>query len=313
MILEDFIVLTKNGLYCVYGDFYLDPQQPAKEAVISHAHADHALGGNYNVYCTSATSKFMQHRYKRFAAAHFHLKNYQETFKINDVQISFYPAGHMLGSSQVLMEYKGVRYLYTGDFKLEADASCEALAFVEADVLITETTFANPETIHPDAIEEIKKLSETNNNIMLGAYALGKSQRLIQLINQYCPEKRILVHHSVLPFVTLYEQLGVNLGKYEPYNRKVMKTEAAHIIYLVPPMVYHSYIKAINVIRVFVTGWKHLQSKNELQVYISDHADWNAIIALIENVKPKQVWTTHGSGLQLIEHYRDSLLVKALN
>jgi len=313
MILPDFITLTKTGLFCSYGNFYLDPKEPVVSAVISHAHGDHAVGGNQHVYCTRPTMVFMQHRYKKFAAANFIIKDYSSSFQLNDVLISFYPAGHILGSSLVLMEYKGIKYLYTGDYKLEEDSTCEPIEFVQADVLITETTFADPATKHPDAVEEIKKLNAVTSNIMLGAYALGKSQRLIAMINQHCSKKRILVHHSILPFVKIYEELGVVLGKYEIYDRKVMKNNQTDLIYLVPPMVFHSYFKAINVVRVFATGWKHLQSTNEIQLYISDHVDWEAILETIHRVKPREVWTTHGSGTALQNYFKNSLVVKLLN
>ncbi|RZL57276.1 MAG: exonuclease [Pedobacter sp.] len=313
MILEDFITIMPTGLYCIYGDFYLDPQQPVQNAVVSHAHGDHAIGGSQNVYCTAATKTFMEHRYRKFAAVDFHTKAYHETFKIKDVIISFYAAGHILGSAQVLMEYAGVKYLYTGDYKIEPDATCEPFEFIEADVLITESTFANPETKHPSPIEEIKKLNETEANIMLGAYALGKSQRVIQLLNEHCLNRNIMVHHSIMPFVKIYENYGIKLGDYKMYDRKVMKNNQQHQVYIVPPMVFHSYHKAINVVRAFASGWKNLQQKNGISLYISDHADWNAILETIEKVKPKQVWTLHGDGKQLKEYFKDRLEIKIMN
>lgn len=312
MILDDFLVQTKIGLYCVYGDFYLDPKEPVKEAVISHAHGDHAIGGNFNVYCTKTTSLFMIHRYRERAAGQFRIKNYGESFSLNQVDIKFIPAGHILGSAQVLMTYKGIKYLYTGDYKLQSDSTCEPFEFVHAEVLITETTFADPNTQHPLPAEEILKLSTTSSNIMLGAYVLGKSQRLIQLISQYCPEKRILVHHSILPFIRIYEQGGVIVGKYELFDKRVIKTNS-NIIYMVPPMVFNSNIKTINVVKVFATGWKDLQRTNQIQLYVSDHADWNDILLTIDKVKPEQIWTTHGSGFQLKSYFGESLVVKLLN
>ncbi|RZJ78486.1 MAG: exonuclease [Flavobacterium sp.] len=313
MILQDFIIINKTGLYCSYGDFYLDPKEPVFNAVISHAHGDHAVSGNQNVFCTKATQLFMQHRYKKFAASNFEIMPYYQVFNINGVNITFYPAGHILGSAMVLMEYQNVRYLYTGDYKVEADETCEAIEFVQADVLITETTFANPEVKHPDADEEIKKLNTVATNIMLGAYALGKSQRLISLINKHCPDKKILVHHNIMPFVGIYEQQGISLGNYQVYDRKIMKQQLEGNIYLVPPMVFNSYIRAINVVRVFATGWKYLQQGNGLHLYISDHVDWEGIIQTIEQVQPKEVWTLHGDGKQLQAHFQNQLTVKILN
>lgn len=312
-IINDFIVQTKIGLFCSYGNFYLDPKEPVADAVISHAHADHAIRGNQRVYCTAATATFMKHRYKKYAASEFYIKPYGTAFKLNGVEISFFPAGHMLGSALVLMKYEGISYLYTGDYKLEDDPTCEPIQFVKADVLITETTFANPLTEHPAAIGEMEKLNGVKSNIMLGAYALGKSQRLISLISAHCPNKRILVHHSIMPFVKIYEEMGITVGKYELYDRKVMKNNPSDLIYIVPPMVFHSYIKAINVVRIFATGWKHLQQGQSVQLYISDHVDWKAILQTIEKVAPKEVWTTHGEGTQLKNHFESKLVVKLLN
>ena len=312
-ILQDFIVLTKIGLYCKEGNFYLDPKEPVLNAVISHAHADHAVSGNENVFCTKPTQLFMQMRYKKFAAAKFHILVYRQDFQFNNVKLSFYPAGHMLGSAMILMEYQNVKYLYTGDYKLAPDETCEAIEFCKADVLITETTFADPEVEHPDDATEMKKLNDVKGNIMLGAYALGKSQRLIKLLNQHCPDKTILVHHNIIPFVKVYEEMGIALGKYQIYDRKTMKNHLENHIYLVPPMVFNSYIRAVNVIRVFATGWKYLQKGNGLHLYISDHVDWKAIIKTIEMVKPSEIWTLHGDGKLLKTHFENQLTVKILN
>lgn len=311
-LLSDFIVQTKTGLFCRYGNFYLDPKEPVSYAVISHAHGDHAISGNDKVYCTAATAAFMEHRYKRSAAAEFFIQPFSEVFKLNGVEISFYPAGHILGSALVMMKYEGVRYLYTGDYKIEEDSTCEPIQLMPADVLITETTFADPLTAHPPVKDEICKLNAIDENIMLGAYALGKSQRLISLINEYCPSRRILLHHSILPFVKIYEQMGINIGKYELYDRKAMKTRK-DLIYIVPPMTFHSYIRALNVVRIFVTGWKHVQQHQSAQVYISDHVDWNGILHAIEKVSPREVWTTHGDGALLKKHFGSDLVVKLLN
>ena len=149
--------------------------------MISHAHGDHAIGGNLDVYCTEATALFMKHRYRKFAAGEFHLKIYYEVFKLNGVRMSFIPAGHILGSAQVLMEYSGVRYLYTGDYKLQPDNTCEPIEFVDCRCADHRNYFCRSR--YPASHtrkQEILKLNSTQTNIMLGAYALGKCQRLIQ-------------------------------------------------------------------------------------------------------------------------------------
>ncbi len=313
MILADFIIRTEQGLYCPTGNFYLDPQQPVNTAVISHAHGDHACRDNHIVYCTPETEAIMQLRYKKAAGKKFNLFNYEQTFEISGVKISFHSAGHILGSAQILMEYKGVRYLYTGDYKLQEDATCIPISFLEAEVLITETTFADPKVKHPNPVSEIQKLNATQQNILLGTYSLGKAQRLIRMINDYCPQRQILVHYQILPISQLHEKFGVQLGKYEPYNRKLMKFPDQNYVYMVPPMTFKSYFRATNVCRAFASGWKNLQTNNDMQLFISDHVDWDDIIKMINEVKPREIWTVHGNGTHLKNHFANQIPIKSLN
>lgn len=307
MIYSDFLVYQPQGLYCACADFYIDPQHPVHCAVISHAHGDHAVSGNQEVYCTPPTAAFMQLRYRKNAGS-FHLADFKQSFWIKDVKISFLPAGHMLGSAQILMEYKDVKYLYTGDYKLQPDRTCEPMEWIKSDVLITESTFANPDLKHPDPETEIKKLNDFDGNILLGAYALGKSQRLIAMINQYCPEKNILVHHSILPINKIYEQFGFLPGKYELYNRKTMKASAKNI-YLVPRFTFDSYFRAIGVKRIFASGWKNLQTNDNDSLFISDHVDWQDILKTVDQVDPVQLWTLHGDGNHLKKYFSDKMEV----
>ena len=225
MILDDFLHLDTTGIYCKYGNFYIDPKQPVSTAIISHAHADHAVPGNNEIYCTEATAAFMKLRYGKNAGKAFNIGVYDKPFEVGGVRITFIPAGHMLGSAQILMEYQGIKYLYTGDYKLQPDSTCEPIEWIKTDVLITESTFANPNVIHPDPVAEIQKLNDIKINIMLGAYGLGKSQRLIRMINDYVPQKTILVHHSIMPLNAIYQKMGVDIGKHQLYGRKLMKNQ----------------------------------------------------------------------------------------
>jgi len=311
MILPDFIVINENGLYCRYGAFYLDPKQPVQNAVISHAHGDHAVSGSTNVYCTKATSAFMEMRFGKLAAKQFVLKAFNEPFQVGDVRVTFISAGHMLGSAQVLMEYQGTRYLYTGDYKVQPDATCEPIEWAKADVLITETTFAHPAVQHPDPVAEIQKLNNIKVNILLGAYALGKSQRLINLITAHCPQKIILVHHRIMPVNAVYEQFNFSPGKYQLYGRKLMK-EQKEYVYLVPPFTFDSYYHAKGVKRLFASGWKNLQTNQNDTLFISDHVDWNDILQCVKFVEPKQIWTLHGDGKQLQSHFKGNIEVRLL-
>ncbi|MHC8949621.1 MBL fold metallo-hydrolase RNA specificity domain-containing protein [Sphingobacterium hungaricum] len=310
--LPDFLVQQNKGYYCRYGDFYLDPLEPVETAVVSHAHADHARPGHRLIYTTATTAVFMQTRYTRQRKESYRAYGFFEHFKLKEVDLYFIPAGHILGSAQIMMIYQGVKYLYTGDFKMQEDSTCEPIEIEQADVLITETTFANPETKHPDPVEEIKKLNTTQINILLGCYTLGKAQRLTALINAHCPDKEVLVHHGILPFHRIYDREGFQQLTYLPYNRQAMKVPDQNKIYLVPPFTFSSYIRAKNVIRAFASGWKRLQHQNGIELLISDHVDWDDLLSFIEQVRPQEIWTIHGDGRHLKDYLSGSIAVKEL-
>ena len=313
MIIDDFLVINENGLFCRIGDFYLDPLKPVANAIISHAHGDHAVKGNVNVYCTAPTQSIMIHRYQKNAGKDFKIYPFGAPFMLGGIKATFIPAGHIIGSAQILLEYDGIRYLYTGDYKLQKDPTCEPIQFVTADVLITETTFADPAVQHPDAGDEIRKLNGFTHNVLLGSYSLGKAQRLISLINEHCPQRSVFVHHSIFPLNKIYESYGYNPGKYDLYTRKSMKQPDQNLVYIVPPLTFDSYIRAKNVVRAFASGWKRLQVNNGVQLLISDHVDWKDILTMMEHVRPKEVWTLHGNGKYLREHFINQIPVKLLN
>jgi putative mRNA 3-end processing factor len=311
--IENSLSHSSIGLYCAAGDFYIDPKRKVHKALISHAHSDHAVPNSGNIYSTSGTRKLMLSRYRTALRSRFHDVAYRESFYLNEVKITFYPAGHILGSAQILMEYEGRRFLYTGDFKTQPDNSCENFELVDTDVLITETTFAHPDYSHPESSSEIKRLNEiTEQNVMLGAYSIGKAQRLTQLISKHCPGKKILVQSEIARFHKVYESAGVDLGKWEIYSREEFKNES-DCVYIVPPTWLSRNSRNKNIYKAFATGWKqyHLQCDAILQV--SDHADWNDILALIEKIKPQKVYTLHGDGSHLKAHLKDKYEVIVLN
>ena len=295
---------TPIGLYCSAGDFYIDPKKPVLHAIISHAHSDHAIKNNKNIYCTSPTRELMNLRHgSKNSSEVFNVIEYGKTFKLNDVKVTLYPAGHMLGSAMVLMEYNGIKYLYTGDFKLQNDNSCEKVEFINADVLITETTFANPRHKHPDADLEMAKLNSLEpKNIIIGTYVVGKAQRVTQLALQNCPEKIVMIHSSMIPFHHLYKNFNFDLGNWLPYSRQLFKM-SDNCIYIVPPYIYHRYKDNTKYHSTFATGWDWYTKKNALRLHISDHADWDDLQLLVEKVSPKKIYTVHGDGRHLQYHY----------
>lgn len=125
-------------------------------------------------------------------------------------------------------------------------------------------------------------------------------------------KKKILAHHKVIAINAIYERMGFKLGKHQIYGRKLMKVQD-EFVYIVPPFTFDSYIRAVGVKRFFASGWKNLQVNNEDTLFISDHVDWNDILYTIEKVKPNQIWTLHGNGTHLKDHFSDTIFVKMLN
>ncbi|MFD1768166.1 MBL fold metallo-hydrolase RNA specificity domain-containing protein [Sphingobacterium suaedae] len=312
VVLADFLVREERGYYCRYGDFYIDALAPVETNVISHAHGDHATNGHGRMYATAATFAFMRNKYAKIPEISMLKQDFGFPFRLGEVELTLFPAGHILGSAQILMIFRGVRYLYTGDYKLQEDATCEPLQIVPAEVLITESTFADPATKHPDFREEILKLKDRPSNIMLGCYTLGKAQRLTALINQYLPEREVLVHHKMHPIHKLYELFGRTALRYSLYNRKAMKEGATNKIYLVPPLTFNSYFKAKNVLKAFASGWERLQKQNDIELYISDHVDWDDLLSFIAKVEPTEIWTIHGDGRALQKHFAQQMVVRDL-
>ncbi|HLG33237.1 MAG TPA: MBL fold metallo-hydrolase [Bacteroidia bacterium] len=296
---QEFLKITTRGLYCEAGGFYLDPKLVVNHAVITHAHSDHAVRGNKNVYCTAPTSEFMKLKFGNKNSGVYHVTEFGKTFQLGNVSLTLYPAGHILGSAQVLMEHNRVKYLYTGDFKLTDDNSCEAFEFVSADVLYMETTFASPSYSHPEPGEEISKLNEMKGmNILIGAYSLGKAQRVTQLVTKHCPEKKVIVHSNAVPFHRIYESFSYSLGGWDFFSQKLLR-DSTDIVYIVPPSVYNKYLSNKTFLKTFATGWKQFYRGNDFTLTISDHADWKELHTLISHVKAKTIFTLHGDGSRL--------------
>ena len=295
------ITLEKEGLYFAPGNFFLDPKYPVETAVVSHAHGDHFVNGHKNVYCTIHTDLLIQQRITNYYGKKITVA-FHDAFQINGCKVYFIPAGHILGSAQVIIEHNDIRYIYTGDFKLAADKTCEPFEFITADVLITESTFAEEGLRHPIAESEIEKLNDLGDiNIILGVYSLGKAQRVIQLINERCPSKKIMVHRSIGLFNKVYEKSGYPLGEWAPYDKHAFRKQK-NIVYLLPPARSRSFYPQPNYLRAFATGWDHLQQNLDFKLFISDHADWYELLTMIERTNAKKIFTLHGNGDDLKEH-----------
>ncbi|MGR6088867.1 MAG: MBL fold metallo-hydrolase [Arcticibacter sp.] len=293
---------TPKGLYFGPGDFHLDPKRGADRAVVSHGHADHALPSNREVWCTPATAAIMQARYGSKLKSIIHAVELEQPFQINGIKLSFHSAGHMLGSAQTLIEHDGIRYCYTGDFKTTHDPSCEPFKPVRCDVLITETTFADPDYDHPNDSDELNRLEAwTDYTWVVGAYSLGKSQRITRLLTERFPNRKVMVHPEPAVFHRIYEDYGMALGQWEHYDHHAFK-RTNDLILMVPPKVLSSFHGRPGIVTMFATGWKRPYIRATHHMQISDHADWGELLRLIESSGATTIMAVHGSGIELQNH-----------
>ena len=171
-----------HGIYIPPADAWVDPSRAVPRALVTHGHADHARGGHGAVWATPETLAIMGVRYGEQAGGT--AVSYGESVVVGDVKVTFVPAGHVLGSAQILLEYAGERVVVSGDYKRRADPTCALFEVIPCDIFITEATFGLPVFRHPETRDEMAKLlaalaAEPERCVLVGAYALGKAQRVI--------------------------------------------------------------------------------------------------------------------------------------
>ncbi len=298
-----------QGLFVRPGDFFLDPLRPVPRAVISHAHTDHARPGHDEVIATPETCALLEARFGHGAFGRLRPLPLGARITLGEVRLWLAPAGHVLGSAQIVLEYQGTRVVWSGDFKRRPDPTCTAFAPVRCDLWITEATFGLPVFRHPPAEDEIAKLvrAQTDNPeraIVVGVYALGKCQRLIALLRAAGYDRPIYLHGALLPLCALYEQLGVRLGPCLPATvgeRGQARRELAGAIVLAPPSALADrWIRRLpDPLIALASGWMRVKQRAkqrgvELPLVISDHADWDELLATCSEVAAEEVWITHG-------------------
>jgi putative mRNA 3-end processing factor len=199
---QDLLCPKPEGLYCAPGDFYIDPVRPVARAVITHGHSDHARAGHRAVLATQATLDIMAERYGLGFSETAQAAAYGEPVPRDEVEVTLVPAGHVLGSAQAVVRWKGLTMVVSGDFKRRRDPTCAAFAPVPCDVFISEATFGLPVFRHPDDRDEIGRLLRSiaqfpERSHLIGAYALGKAQRIIRLLREAGWERPIFVHGAL--------------------------------------------------------------------------------------------------------------------
>jgi putative mRNA 3-end processing factor len=307
---QDLLVPTPLGLCCPRGGFHVDPVRPVDKAVITHAHSDHARAGHGAVLATQATLDFMRLRYGEGFAGTTQAIGYGEPIDLDGVTLTLHPAGHVRGSAQVAVAANGLRMVASGDYKDAADPTCQPFELVRCDVFITEATFGLPVFHHGDASAEIGKLLRSvalfpERAHLVGAYSLGKAQRVIALIRAAGYADPIYLH-GALEAITRYYANTIDLGDLRNV-RGTPKSELAGAIALCPP----SALKDLwtrrfpDPLTSFASGWMRVRARArqhgvELPLVISDHADWDGLCATIVATGASEIWVTHGAEEALV-------------
>ncbi len=304
---SDLLHPRPEGLYCPPGDFFIDPTRPVERALITHGHSDHARSGHGTVLATQQTLEIMALRYGADFAGSSQAAVLGETQTIKGVSVTFHPAGHVLGSAQIAVEHGKTRIVASGDYKRQADATCAAFVPVECDVFITEATFGLPVFRHPPDTEEIAKLLASLQQFpgrahLVGAYALGKAQRVIRLIRDAGYEKPIFIHGALAKLCDYYESQGIALGDLRPATVEGgSKGDFAGAIVVGPPSAFADRWarRFPDPMSCFASGWMRIRQRAkqggvELPLIISDHGDWDELIRTISETGASEVWATHG-------------------
>ncbi len=299
-----------DGLYCPLGGFHVDPVRPVERALITHGHADHARSGHGAVLATRETLAIMAVRYGEDFAGATQVALPGERMTIGGVTVSFHPAGHVLGSAQIAVEAGGCRIVVSGDYKRRRDPTCAPFEPVPCDVFITEATFGLPVFRHPDDGIEIGKLLTSLEAFperahLVGAYALGKAQRVIKRLREEGYDRTIYIHGALERLCALYEAEGIALGPLAPATLATGKrgesAAFAGAVVVGPPSAFADRWarRFPDPVPAFASGWMTIRQRAkqrgvELPLIISDHSDWDELIDTIAAIAPGEVWVTHG-------------------
>jgi putative mRNA 3-end processing factor len=302
---QDILCPTPAGLWCKAGSFHIDPVRPVERAVITHGHSDHARSGHGAVLATQQTLDIMHLRYGDGFAGSTQAIRYGEEVRLGDVTVKFHPAGHVLGSAQIAVTGNGNRIVASGDYKDVPDPTCAAFEVVPCEVFITEATFGLPVFRHGHAADEVKKLLDSvalfpERAHLVGAYSLGKAQRVIALIRQAGYDAPIYLHGAMEKITHYYQTSGIALGSLQPV-RGMKKGDLAGTITIAPPTATSDIWtrRFPDPVTAFASGWMRVRARArqrgvELPLVISDHADWNGLTATILATCAGEIWVTHG-------------------
>lgn len=296
------ISFTNKGVYCKQGDFYIDPWRPVNLAVTTHGHSDHVKWGNKAYLCHELTSPILK---QRLGDLNIETLPYGKQISINGVKISLFPAGHVIGSAQVRLEYKGEVCVVSGDYKVTDDGISTAFEPVKCNTFVSESTFGlpiykwQPQQLILDQIRDwISGNQDKQKTSVLVAYSLGKAQRLVAGLAGYRP---VYVHNSIANLNDAFKAVGVNLPETIRITAETSKEDLQKGIVIVPPALAEGrWIKTLtNAATGLCSGWMQVRAGRRWRsadagFALSDHADWPGLLSAIKATEAEKVFVTHG-------------------
>ncbi len=307
---KSLMTLRPEGLYCPTGDFFVDPVVPVDRAVITHGHADHARAGHRWVAATSQTLDIMAIRYGRNFAGTVVPLSCGQPLDLSGIEMSLHPAGHVLGSAQVRISDGRRVTVVSGDYKRQSDPTCAPFEVVPCDIFVTEATFALPVFRHPSPESEIQKLLQSmelfsGRTHLVGAYSLGKAQRVIALLREAGYDKTIYMHGALEKLTNYYQSQNIDLGPVALIDLKV--GEYAGELVLCPPGQLSTpwSRRFADPVTAFASGWARVRARArqrgaELPLVISDHAGWDDLCRTVRETGAREIWVTHGAEEALV-------------
>ncbi len=310
-----------EGLWCPPGGFFIDPVRPVDRALITHGHADHARSGHAHVLATRETLGIMAVRYGEGFAATQQEAKLGERMRIGDVTVSFHPAGHVLGSAQIRVEMGALRIVVSGDYKRKPDPTCLPFEVVPCDVFVTEATFGLPIFRQPDTAGEVQKLLASlalfpDRAHMVGAYSLGKAQRIVRLIRESGYDRPIHLHGAMDKLMAYYQAEGIDLGALKPVKAADRAGLKGEIILCPPGSLSDLWSRKFpDPVTAFASGWMQTRARArqrgvELPMIVSDHADWPDLCRTVRETGCSELWVTHGQEDALV-HWATAQGVRA--
>ncbi|BCX03769.1 MAG: DNA ligase-associated DEXH box helicase [Candidatus Roseilinea sp.] len=314
----DLLCLTPAGLYCPAGDFYVDPWQPVRRAVITHAHADHLCRGCESYLVATEGEPVVRLRLSGSTTpSTIQPVPYGETVSINGVRVSLHPAGHILGSAQVRIEHKGQVWVVSGDYKTEPDATCAPFELLRCHVFITESTFGLPVyrwRPQREVFAEINAWWQENaargRASVLFGYALGKAQRLLAGVDASIG--LIFTHGAVERVNAIYRDSGIALPATDYAGAVTDKKRYRGALVVAPPSANGTpWLRKLgDVSTAMASGWMQIRGVRRRRAVdrgfvLSDHADWDELMRTIAATGAERVLLTHGYTASLARHLRE--------